>query len=286
MTMRLLITGGSSYLGRHLVPLARAAGHDVRYTWFTHDPLALPGGVQVDLRAGAATAALHGGWQPEAIVHLAGSNRSADMTEVIVAGTRHITALARRCQARLIHLSTDVLFDGTAAPYDESADPAPRHPYGAAKAAAEPIVAAWPDHVIVRTSLIYGLRLTDMGTAWMLQKLAAGERITLFTNQWRNPISADDLSAACLELLTHPHTGVLNVAGCQPVTRADFGLKLLARHGVPLNDQVQLAPDESGRFPRDCRLAIGLAQRLLRTPLRGVDAVLAAAEPGSQEHPC
>lgn len=276
--MRLLITAGSSYLGQHLLPLAHAAGHEVRYTWFTRDPLALAGGAYCDLRRPDVLAALAADFRPQAIIHLGASNRTPDMHTVIVAGAQAAADAAAACRARLIHISTDVIFDGTAAPYDESALPTPIHAYGRAKAQAEQIVAAWPDHLIVRTSLIYSLRLIDAGTAWMRDALARGERLTLFSDHWRNPVQADDLSAACLALAGMAYRGVLNVAGADALTRADYGRRLLRYWGIAAAGAVDRA-DDSGRFPKDCRLAIDRAQALLPLPLRGVNALLPPVAP-------
>ena len=271
---RLLITGGSGYLGRHLVrrAVAEFAG-SLTYTTFSADPLGL-GGVRLDLRDGAAVAGLVAEFTPEVVIHTAGSNRTPDMAAVIVEGTRHIVAASAAAGARLIHLSTDSIFDGTLAPYDESAAPAPLNEYGRAKAAAESLVAAHPNAAIVRTSLIYGLDEIDNGTAWMAEALRAGRPVTLFTNQRRNPVWVETLGRACLELADHPYRGILNIAGRQVMTRAEFGLRLLDWWGVAGRDTLSLGPDESGRWPLDCEMDVSLASRLLRTPLWGVDEVL------------
>jgi len=275
MTKRLLITGGSGYLGRHL---ARRAAGDWRGAWAytTHscDPLGLPQGVALDVRDGAAVARLVAAFAPDAIIHTAGSNTTPDMTAVIVAGTRHVVAAAAVAGARLIHLSSDAIFDGTAAPYDETARPAPLHDYGRAKAAAEALVAGYPNAVIVRTSLIYGLAEMDNGTAWMAAALRAGQPVTLFTNQWRNPVWVETLAGACLELVDSAYRGVLNVAGRQAMSRAAFGLRLLDWWAVAERATLTLGPDESGRWPLDCRLDVSRAERVLATPLVGVDEVL------------
>ena len=274
--MRLLITGGSSYLGRRLVALA-AATHTVAYTFFSHNPLALPGGRHLDVRRAADVAALAASFRPQAIIHLAGSNRSPDMAAAITDGAVHVTNAARALDARLLHLSTDVIFDGTAGPYREADRPAPRHAYGAAKLAAEESIRRWPDHVIVRTSLIYGLQEMDNGTAGFAAALRAGRPLTLYTNQLRTPIWIDSLCAALLELLHLDFQGTLHVAGAQALSRAAFGLRLLDYWGVDDRATLHLAPDVAQRFPADCRLDSTLAQQLLTTPLPGVDAVLAAA---------
>lgn len=266
--MRLLITGGSGYLGQHLVPQARSAGHDVTYSYFSADPLQLPHGLACDLRDRHAVQNLVRAIQPEAIIHTAGSNRTPDMSNVIIEGTRHLVESAPNL--RFIHLSTDVLFDGKQAPYDESAEPSPLHPYGQAKALAERIVQNHPNHVIVRTSLIYGRQKMDMGTLWMREALQKGEPVTLFRNHWRNPVRVEQLAQACLELLQHNHQGKLNVAGAQYLTRVDFALKMLAYWGISA-EKIAIADDLSGRFPLDCRLIIDKARTILQTPLSGVD---------------
>jgi dTDP-4-dehydrorhamnose reductase len=244
------------------------------YTTYTSDPNGLSQGIRLNIRDGEAVERVVRDFAPDAIIHTIGSNRPVDMTEVIVEGTRHVTMAALAGPVRLIHISSDAVFDGTAAPYDENASPAPINEYGRAKADAEDLVRRLGDHVIVRTSLIYGLEEMDNGTTWMAAALQAGQPVTLFTNQRRNPVWIDTLCQACLELIDHPYQGVMNVAGRQVLTRADFGLRLMDWWGVRTRKTLVLRPDESGRWPLDCELDVGLAGRLLATALPGVDEVL------------
>jgi dTDP-4-dehydrorhamnose reductase len=275
MSQKLLITGGSGYLGRHLARWAATTWPgDFLYTTFSADPLGLPQGATLDLRDGPAVAWLVADFAPDVIIHTAGSNRTPDMTAVIIEGTRHVTAAAAAVAARLIHLSTDSIFDGTRAPYDETAAPAPLNDYGRAKATAEAIVSVHPDAVIIRTSLIYGLEEMDNGSAWMAEALRAGRPVTLFTNQRRNPVWVESLARACLELTDLDCRGVLNVAGRQAMTRAEFGLRMLDWWGVAERETLTLAEDASGRWPLDCEMDVGRATRLIRAPLWGVDEVL------------
>lgn len=273
---RLLIVGGSGYLGRHLVRRVAAAWPgEWRYSTFSADPHGLPQGVTLDVRDAAAVADLIETFAPDAVIHTVGSNRAADMAAVIVEGTRHVAAAAAVARARLVHLSTDSVFDGASAPYDERAWAAPLNEYGRAKAEAEVIARAHPDAVIVRTSLIYGLEEMDNGTAWMAEALRAGRPVTLFTNQRRNPVWVETLCRACLELVNLDYRGVLNVAGRQVMTRAEFGLRLLDWWGVTERATLTLAEDDGRRWPLDCAMDVSLATRLLTTPLPGVDEVLA-----------
>ena len=262
-------------MGRHLVPLALAA-HEVIYTFHQNNPFNKRQGRSLNVLDEVAVQRLVGDVRPDIIIHTAGSNRVEPMDAVIRLGTAHVTRAAMAAGARLIHLSTDSIFNGHNPPYDESAVPTPVNAYGRAKAAAESLVRTHDNHVIIRTSLIYGLRLMDHGTAWMAQALRAGRPVTLFSNQRRNPIWAESLSRACLELTEHTYTGVLNVAGCQVVTRAGFGQRMLDWWNIGERDNLIVAPS-SGTWPLDCALDLTLATTLLKTPLPGVDEVLAQA---------
>ena len=269
----ILITGGSSYLGQHLVPLA-AARHETFYTYFQNDPLQLPNSFQLDMRDAAAVTNLVSTLKPDAIIHTVGSNRAADMWNVILEGTKHITQAAARTGARLVHISSDVVFNGRDAPYDELAPPTPIHEYGRAKAEAEKIAAAYANHAIIRTSLIYSLHLMDRGTAWIVHALRAGQPVTLFTDQRRNPVWAQTLSQACLELAAVSFCGIINVAGRQEISRAEFGLRMLDWWQIEERSTLVWGQSDADRWPADCTLNLSRAQSLLTTPLPGVDEVL------------
>lgn len=273
---RILITGGSSYLGRHLVPVVSAV-HDTNYTYFHNDPLASSAGHKLDIRDQTAVFELVAALKPNVIIHTVGSNRAADMSAVITEGTRHITDAAESQGARLIHISTDVVFNGQEAPYDEYAVLSPIHEYGRAKAEAEEIVRLHSNQVIIRTSLIYGLQHIDRGTAWMVKALRSGQPVMLFTNQRRNPVWVETLCQACLELATHEYQGILNVAGKQELTRAEFGLRMLDWWQVEERDLLTFGTADENRWPADCTLDLQLATQILSTPMSGVDEVLRKA---------
>jgi len=268
---RILITGGSSYLGRHLAPIASEKFY-VCYTYHNHDPLGGQGS-NLDIRDGQAVRQLVVACQPSTIIHLAGSDRSPDMDNVIRLGARHICDSAASSGAKLIHLSSDVIFDGRHAPYDENARPDPVHAYGRAKAAAESIIAGYDNHLIIRTSLIYGLDIIDHSTEWVTTALSRGQPVRLYDNQIRNPIWVGTLSRALLECMALPYRGILNVAGRQSLSRADYGLRMLDWWGVTGREGLTVGPSDA-RWPLDCRLDISLAESLLAMELLGVDEVL------------
>jgi dTDP-4-dehydrorhamnose reductase len=271
--MRILITGGSGYLGRRLVRQA-AEQFEIRYTYFNNDPQSQSYGVRVDLRHDKELRDLVEKFRPQVIVHAAASDRSPDSNNLIRSAAENVKSAAGVVSARLIHLSTDVLFDGRRAPYDERAQPAPLHDYGRAKAAAEVIVREHANHVIVRTSLIYGLGEMDHATTGLVNALQAGKSITLFTDQRRNPIWVETLAQACLELAGNRFTGVLNVAGRQVLTRAEYGLRMLDWWNIKERSTLGFGPSDGDKWPRNCELDLAKATSTLRTPLRGLDEVL------------
>ena len=128
-------------------------------------------------------------------------------------GGMHVALAAAGAGARLVHVSSDAVFSGTAPSYDETSPPDPVSPYGAAKAAAETAVKGIaPAAVIARTSLIVGDG--DSKHERFVHALAAGGTGgALFTDEVRCPVHVTDLAAALLELAAAPYAGVCHVAG-------------------------------------------------------------------------
>jgi dTDP-4-dehydrorhamnose reductase len=133
-----------------------------------------------------------------------------------------------------------------------------------------------PQAIIVRTSLIYGFAPLDRHTRWMQETLRQGQPLRLFTDERRSPIWVETLAMALFELATLDYAGVLHVAGSQVLNRYEFGRRLLCFHGVDLSGVVP-TPAASLKLtrPLNCALDITKARELLKTPLLGVDEVIA-----------
>ncbi len=271
---KLLITGGSGYLGSHLLKAARD-DWEVRATYWHNR---CERGVQLDVRDAVAVKRLVGEFAPEVIIHTAYSMSvpEEEMMRINAEGTRHVARAAAQIGARLIHISSDVIFAGEKGGYTEADAPQPVHAYGRSKAAAEQEVRAHTeDAVIVRTSLITGFAPLDSRSAWVLNSVRERKPITLFTDEYRCPVWVRDLTSALLELAQMDFRGVIHIAGAQRVSRYELGVKLARAHGL---DETWITPGlaaECGKpRPRDCTLDISLARRLLSTRLAGVDEML------------
>ncbi|WP_239175729.1 SDR family oxidoreductase [Actinoplanes cyaneus] len=271
MTRRVLITGGSGYLGRRVFARAAAAGWEPIGTYVAAP--APTADVRMDLRDPGDVRRVIAEVAPDAIVHTA-SGRDRDDWPATADGAAHVAVAARGI--RLVHVSSDAIFSGREVHYDESALPDPVYRYGAAKAAAETAVRAIdPRAAVVRTSLILG---DGAGAHEVLTRDLIAGRATgaLFTDEIRTPVHVDDLAGALLELAGGDHAGVLNVAGPEAVSRYDLGVLVARRDGLdPAKIPATSLAALGLRRPADVRLAIGRAGKLLHTRLRGAHEFLA-----------
>jgi dTDP-4-dehydrorhamnose reductase len=276
---RLLITGGSGDLGW---PLARLAARyrETISTYFKNPTVGGGKAVRLDLRDREATLALVKDVQPHAIIHAATSDRSEDMVATIRAAALHISEAAQKAGCRLIALSTDMIFDGTQAPYAEETPPTPISPYGQVKAENERLfLKSHNNCLVVRTSLIYDLKPTNRQISWMLEKIKAGQPVGLFTDEIRQPIWAWNLAEALLELVDSPIQGILNVAGGRAMSRWEYGCALLRAMGY--NPEKVARPVRAATVapnrPPDCTLRLDKAREVLQTQLLTVEEAIKLA---------
>ena len=275
---RLFITGGTGYLGAELIQQARAGGWEVGATSFStlpdDDGIAW---MRLDIRDEPAVARAFSAWRPAVVIHTAYRQRGPDLWSTSAEGAGVVARVAREAGARLIHMSSDALFDGArAGSYSESDDPSPITPYGEAKAAAERLVAeAHPAALIVRTSLIYGGAQPGPHEQLALDALTGQADVAFFTDELRCPIAVGDLAAALLELAPADQAGRLHIAGADVVSRYEFAQLVASAHGQdPARLRAATSATSTVRRPRNCALDSSLARRLLRTRLRGVREVL------------
>src|SRR3954447_23948954 len=154
--MRILVTGAGGMLGHDVVDVLTASRDTIELTAVTR--------AELDVTDATAVAAAVPGH--DVVVNAAAwtdvdgaEEHEADATRVNGLGPQLVAAACAASGARLVHVSTDYVFDGGAsAPYPEDAPLAPRSAYGRSKAAGERAVRALlPDaSYIVRTAWLYG----------------------------------------------------------------------------------------------------------------------------------
>lgn len=253
--MRLLVTGGrTGYLGRHVVRAAE--GHDV----------VAVGSADADVRDPGAVAGLLDRHRPDVVVHTAYVQSDREVTAT---GARHVADAAAAVGARVVLVSSDVVFGGSPEPYAEDAPTHPVNAYGEAKVEAErAVLATCDDAVVVRTSLILG----DGASVHerLFRALAGGADGMLFEDEQRTPVHVGDLAAALVELAGNDVRGVLHCGGADAMSRLDLGRLVARRDGLdPATLRAGRRADLPDPGPVDVRLDSSRAATLLRTRLRG-----------------
>lgn len=169
--------------------------------------------------------------RPSWIVHAAGfpggvnaCERQPDAAErFFLEGTRDAVEAAEQAGAGLVLLSTDAVFPSSPEPVTEEQKPAPGSKYGQLKLASEEIVrASGVDHLIIRTSNVYGWDPESSTPNFLMQvlrALSAGESLAVSSLLHATPTWVGDLTAALAGLMRIRQKGVFHVVGEDYVTR-------------------------------------------------------------------
>jgi dTDP-4-dehydrorhamnose reductase len=262
---RVLVTGAAGLLGSYVVQRAPGGAEVVPATRAT-----------CELSDADAVDTLFKEAAPDVVVHTAYG--LADLQRDVVAASGNVIEACRRTGAELVHISSDVVFDGESAPYAEHDPTSPVHAYGEAKAAVEERLRAdLPSAAVLRTSLVCSIAPLDPRSAWIVEGLRSGRPPVLYTDEVRCPVRADDLADAIWELVDLPAAergGPWHLVGDEALTRHQLGAVLATWDGHPPSS---LPAEESGgvgpdgrRRPRDLRLVTDRADEALRTRLRSV----------------
>lgn len=273
--MKVLIIGGSGFLGTEIVRQATAAGWETVATYCSR-PGSTPGAswYRLDLRAPGDVDDLLSAVAPSAVI-----NATSGMGDwaVTADGSICVAMAAAKHRRRLVHVSSDAVFSGSRIHYDETCLPDPVTPYGAAKAAAETAVRLLvPTAAVARTSLIVG----GGGSVHeqLVHALAAGTRDgVLFTDDFRCPVHVGDLASALRELAVSDRAGTFHLGGADALSRHELGALIARRDGL---DATRLPAgrraDSLMPGALDVRLGSSTTQRRIRTRLRGAREFLRA----------
>lgn len=267
---RIVLTGGSGYLGHHLRAALRTTGGEFR---------CLGRGRDADLHADLRDPDLELGelaeWGPELIIHAAAMSSmyacEQDPEAAMQVNARALGALRRACQARIVLVSTDLVFAGDAAPYDRAVAPRPLSAYGASKQLAEQQLG--PGDLVLRLPLLFGASFDGRrGATDMLRRgLAQDEPPTLFENEYRTPLHVADAAAGVLDLaLDRSRRGILHLSGGERLSRWELAQRFCALVGLE-GGRLRRGRSEDPKRPKDVSLVADW------TPERGLDAALAAS---------
>lgn len=258
---RVIITGGTGQLGKAFQRVA--PGH-----W--------------DLRACSSTELNVTSWtsvrdcfatvRPTLVLHCAAAT-DVDRCErepewawrVNALGSRYVADAARRVHARIVHISTNYVFDGLKpSPYHEFDPPAPISVYGASKLAGEREVMAAGPAMIVRTAWLYGDGRNFVAT--MCRLMQERDTLSVVSDQTGNPTSAHDLASAVVAVLGVDAPGVYHAVNDGVASWYDWANEI--RNILDVN--VALEPIPGSEYRRDAALPRNGSMTSLALPALGI----------------
>jgi dTDP-4-dehydrorhamnose reductase len=201
-----------------------------------------------------------------------------------VGGVKNLVRACHKHGAKLIHLSTDYIFDGESGPYSEDDPPNPVSFYGETKLESEKAIKeSGIDFIIVRTNVLYGFgkNVKKNFLLWLLEKLSVGEKLKIVTDQLNNPTLADNLSECILEMVERNLSGIFHIGGAEYLSRYDFAQKVAEVFGFK---EAEIAPikteslKQKAKRPSKGGLKILKAQGILKTKLLKVNEGLNRAK--------
>ena len=277
--MKLLVTGAAGMLGREVVAAAERLGHEVA-AWD------LP---ECDLTDAGATLAAIRRLEPRAVVNCAAYTNvdaaEADEATATLVNGDAAGNVARACAAagaRLVHVSTDYVFDGSKRePWIESDATSPLGAYGRSKLHGEDLVRAeLPDHAIVRTAWLFGPHGPNF-VSTMLRLATERDEVQVVTDQVGSPTFAGHLAPALVDMAERTDTGIFHGAGAGSCSWYELTLEAYDAAGVACRVLPTTAEQFARPAPRPAYSVLGSEREhpiTLPPWQEGVRAHLAALE--------
>ena len=243
---RVLIVGSNGLLGQKVTELfARGTSYQIMLSSIEPSsvfPVPEAQYTQVDLTVKRQGKQLVTSFEPDVIINCAAmTNVDACEKEreaawkVNVGGVENLIDAARHADIRIVHVSSDYVFDGKNGPYSEEDIPEPLSYYGKTKLASENALRkSGLPYFIARTLVLYGFApgAKVNFALWLLQSLENGTQVRIVDDQLGNPTLADDLAYGLMRGVELGKNGVYNIAGREIVSRYEFAVRLARTFGL------------------------------------------------------
>ncbi len=185
----------------------------------------------------------------------------------------NLVDVCRAYKVKLIHISTDYVFDGDCAKcYQKEDERRPKNYYGETKKQAEDVVKTYGNSLIVRIPILYGYNgENDKPTfpSRLAAALSNGEKQNLDDTQIRYPVLIDDVAFAIKDAL--PKTGMIHITSSIPVTKYVWGKVIAKEYGF---DEDLLVPVKNLNVqdrPLHVRLAADVEDYIVSDVHRGTE---------------
>lgn len=186
-----------------------------------------------------------------------------------------LAKLVARGGARLVHVSTDAVFDGQRGDYSEEDAPNPLSVYARTKLAGErAVLENNPEAIVARTN-IYGWSLSGKRSLaeWFIHNLQVGKQVMGFTDVYFCPLLVNDLAGIMFKMFRAEANGLYHVVSRECISKYEFGVALARKFNLDEKlitpSSVEAAGLKAARSPRLTLRSDRLAQ-LLGEPLPGL----------------
>lgn len=220
--------------------------------------------------------------KPDIVIHGAAMTQVDDCEkekekclDLNVNAVKNLVKLSNKLAFRLVHLSTDFIFDGTKKMYTEDDIPNPLSYYGWSKLEAEKIIQEKAlNWTILRTVLVYG-KVADMSRSnimlWAYNTLKNGTQAKVVYDQYRTPTLAEDLALGCKLAANSTKNEVFNIAGKDFLSIYELVERIAHMYEFSMQNISKVD-------------SISLNQPAKRPPITGLSIEKAATELGYQPH--
>lgn len=280
---KVLITGGAGLLG---INWGQCIKNKHRVVLGLHDTKVTLKGIEtlnMDIESEEAARYSIDKISPDLVIHAAGMT-SVDLCEknpetaeyVNCTLSKNIAIICKEKKIKLLHISTDHLYDGIKKNITETETPSPLNVYGKTKLNGERAIASiYPETLIIRTNFFgWGGPNKQSFSDWIIYNLRKGNKIKAFDDVFYTPILIDRLVEVSMKLVDNNITGIVNIVGDERISKYEFCKKIQMHFDLPENliEKAKIKDVDSLTLrPLDMSLSNHYVQMLYGEKMGGVD---------------
>jgi len=230
--MKILVTGAAGFLGTKVMKILKDD-----FELIGTDRGSAKGNLKMDITKKEEVDFVFQKVKPDVVLHIAAMT-DVDRCEtdkemanrINVMGTKNIIDGCARIKAKLVHISTDFVFNGGKGDYAEDDLPDPLSYYANTKLQAEGLLRRsglkW---LVIRPEVLYGYNGDGSERSfvqWVYSSLKQGKEIKVVDDQYNTPTLVDDIAGALGVLIKKGSEGIYHVAGPDKLSRYDMAVKL------------------------------------------------------------
>jgi len=260
MSLHVLITGISGYISQYLL---KFRPDDVSITGTYHSkslisersisqiPLDLSKDVYGQLHSIRPNVVIH----TAALSNLTSCEKNPDLAfRINSQATEELAHWCAKINARLLYLSTDIVFDGAHAPYAELDEPKPLNVYGKSKYKGELAVKAYQGNSITRLALVLGEAIAEKKNFvdWLVTRINSNQSIPLFYDEIRTPVCAIDAARIIWKIVCEKMAGIFHICSQESIDRYTLGKEICTFYQKDFKDFNKVSlKDVAVKRPKD-----------------------------------